>query len=211
MPSERRGDHSRLCNVIASLQYFSGAQLIARSGCFSNGWSRLWTSQGDWADRLYRPTAPFSPVGYTSIPHGATARRCSVVHECHQSISMVSIPSSTNCNAHDRFTLSRAPGAAPPTLIDDSQRELLAFLKDSNLDCEIDRHLALEHQCLDILFRHVRNWQSLQMDIVVNHSDLVRSNEITRAVCEGLQTLKQGLLLHDGKHLSLVSADVQKN
>ena len=109
-----------------------------------------------------------------------------------------------------RFTLSRAPGAAPPTLIDDNQIELLAFLKDSGLECDGDRHLAWEHQCLDILFRHVRNWQSIQMDIFVNNSDLIRSNEITRAVCDELQALKQSLLFQSGELRLNIVVDVQE-
>jgi hypothetical protein len=122
----------------------------------------------------------------------------------------VSVFSSFSAYADDRFTLSRAPGAAPPTLIDDNQIELLAFLKDSGLDCDGDRHLALEHQCLHVLFRHVRNWQSIQMDIFVNHSDLIRSNEITRAVCDELQALKQSFLFQNGELRLSISADVQE-
>lgn len=72
-------------------------------------------------------------------------------------------------------------------------------MKQHGIDCDVDRHLMIEHASLDILFKHVRQWQALQMNIFVDSADLEQGNDLTRSVCAELEELKLSLLFHKGE------------
>lgn len=88
-----------------------------------------------------------------------------------------------------RFAHSRCPWASLPVLVEGAQPKILAFLQLHHMECDLDRHLMYEQECLSILFKHSRAWQDLQRVISPSVVDVIKGNEIVKECTNDLDAL----------------------